>query len=331
MQYNFHVVEKLKDAKIRQHEILVSFDVEALFPSISVKQALQNFETWLNKHRTSTKEKRENRQYTKLASICMSENYFTFRSEYYKTTAGTAMGNPLSPLLSEMFMAGLEELMEQRGITPTFWDRYVDEVLAIVDKSLLNGLLEKTNQLHKNIVFTMETDIKIIRNEEDFEFDIFRKPTTTQRVTSSSSFHSYQHRFLVFHSMVHRMLNIPLTRSRYIKELAYIKDTAKKNGHSTYIIDAMMRKKQAANNRKRWTSFAGINDKTTVRSSITCTSLWPRINNALKGFKIEAVPTSRHVQLKTRLRSVKDPKSKEEESGIYKITCPKCSSIDRAG
>lgn len=33
-----------------------------------------------------------------------SETYFTFRDRFYKTTPGVAMANPISSLLSEIFM-----------------------------------------------------------------------------------------------------------------------------------------------------------------------------------------------------------------------------------
>lgn len=56
-------------------------------------------------------------------------------------------------------------------------------------------------------------------------------------------------------------------------------------------------------------------------------SVVTRISNTPQEFKIEAFPTSRHAQLKIRLRSVKDPKSEEEESEIYKITCLEYTSI----
>lgn len=39
----------------------------------------------------------------------MNENYFMFRERYVKTTSGVAMGNPLFPLTSEIFMSPIEQ------------------------------------------------------------------------------------------------------------------------------------------------------------------------------------------------------------------------------
>jgi hypothetical protein len=39
-------LEKLKDIQLAQDEVLVSFDVEALYPSIPIPEALKQFDTW---------------------------------------------------------------------------------------------------------------------------------------------------------------------------------------------------------------------------------------------------------------------------------------------
>jgi hypothetical protein len=39
--------EKVKDIKLAQDEVLVSFDVEALYSSVPIPEALEQFNTWL--------------------------------------------------------------------------------------------------------------------------------------------------------------------------------------------------------------------------------------------------------------------------------------------
>lgn len=77
-----------------------------------------------------------------------------------------------------------------------------------------------------------------------------------------------------------------------------------------HIMDAIVTKKQAVNDKKQLTSLLGKKDKPTVRSSNNYTSLWSSIRNALKTFKIDIMPTSRKAHLKTRLRSENDSKTK---------------------
>ena len=41
-------------------------------------------------------------------TICLDKNYFEFNSSIYTSNKGLIMGNPLSPLLAEIFMDNLE-------------------------------------------------------------------------------------------------------------------------------------------------------------------------------------------------------------------------------
>jgi hypothetical protein len=43
----FEFVDKINDVHIMPYEILISFDVEALFPSIPGDEALELFKKWL--------------------------------------------------------------------------------------------------------------------------------------------------------------------------------------------------------------------------------------------------------------------------------------------
>lgn len=61
------------------------------------------------------------------------------------------MGNPLSPLMSEIFMANLERKIATNNIMPRVWIRYVDVILATVKEREKEIVL--LNQLHHKIKF----------------------------------------------------------------------------------------------------------------------------------------------------------------------------------
>ncbi|XP_062549916.1 telomerase reverse transcriptase-like [Armigeres subalbatus] len=96
--------------------------------------------------------------YLKLARLCMNENYFTFRGSFYKQTKGAPMGNPLSPFLCELFMANLEDNLEEQGVLPEKWWRYVDDIFSIINRKDLPRILEAINNVHKDIKFTHEEE-----------------------------------------------------------------------------------------------------------------------------------------------------------------------------
>lgn len=66
------------------------------------------------------------------------------------------MGN--HPLISEILLVGLKELMTQRGMTSPVWIRYSDDVLFIMEESQLSKILTKINPLCKSITFAMKTE-----------------------------------------------------------------------------------------------------------------------------------------------------------------------------
>lgn len=53
VQNSFEFVERIKNVTIEEDEVMVSFDVESLFPSIPVAEALDNLNEHLNKSRVN--------------------------------------------------------------------------------------------------------------------------------------------------------------------------------------------------------------------------------------------------------------------------------------
>ncbi|XP_037911886.1 uncharacterized protein LOC119652024 [Hermetia illucens] len=248
------------------------------------------------------------------------------------------MGNPLSPLISEIFMKSIEEEIEKRGIMPKFWARYVDDILVIIPNEDIEKTLEAINNIHRNITFTMEKevdkriaflDLAIIRTNNKLEFGIYRKKTHTQRTIPRISKHTYGQKMAAYYSMIHRLLVTPLTEEGFKKELTYIKDTAVKNGYSRGEIYRILRKKQNRINRDQLTTLykQQKRDNAPIRASITFSSLSNKIRNTLSKHNIETVSPSANRQLRTKLGSAKDKLNKEEMSGIYKVNCPECGKV----
>ncbi|XP_037911891.1 uncharacterized protein LOC119652028 [Hermetia illucens] len=236
------LVEKLVAHKnLEESDCLVSFYIKALHPSIPTKEVIWKLEDWLTEQCVEMNEREKAKVYTKLAALYMNLNYFVCRDQFYKTTSGTAMGNPLSPLISEIFMKSIEEEIEKRGIMPKFWARYVDDILVIIPNEDIEKTLEAINNIHHNITFTMEKEddqriaflgLAIIRTNNKLEFDICRKETHTQRTIPRISKHTYGQKVAANYSMIHGLLVTPLIEERFKKEITYIKDTAVKNGYS---------------------------------------------------------------------------------------------------
>ena len=64
----------------------------------------------------------------------------------------------------------------------------------------------------------------------------------TDAVILASSFHPISQKLVAFHSMIHRLLSIPLGIEDYIEELNTIKVTAFNNGYNERIINNILKK-----------------------------------------------------------------------------------------
>lgn len=67
-----------------------------------------------------------------LIELCLQNSYFQFGDLYYEQVFGTQMGNPLSPIISGLFLEYIESeiLPSFAGVKPLFWKRYIDDILC---------------------------------------------------------------------------------------------------------------------------------------------------------------------------------------------------------
>ena len=91
--------QHVKDKPIAEDEIMVSFDVVALFTSIPVDLALQIVREKLQQDATLTE--RTDISVTnimKLLEFVLKNSFFSYEQEHYQQTFGCAMGSPVSAL-----------------------------------------------------------------------------------------------------------------------------------------------------------------------------------------------------------------------------------------
>jgi hypothetical protein len=175
-----------------------------------------------------------------------------------------------------------------------------------------------------NINF-LDLNISIIDNK--LSFNIFRKPTFSDNIIHATSQHHSSHKFSVFHSLLHRLLHVPLSVDNFEKELKTIKLLAKNNDYDPHIIDKMLNRKnrkiylkhltpglltcQKSNN--KWAKIPYIN------------GLSNKISKILKKNNKNVAYYSRK-SLKSYLVQNKDKIDKINQSGVYKLNCNDCES-----
>lgn len=335
---NICLIDHLRKCrKIPKNGKLISFDVKNLFPSIPTDELKSII---INKTDHLNKETRD--EIGRILESCLNQNFCTFNDVVYEIKKGLPIGSPISPLMAEIFMDHIENIVFQSKdpliSSILYWYRYVDDVFAIVNCSIrqLDKLLEKLNSVHESIQFTMELEVNNILNflglsiervDGHLEFGIFRKDTFTDTVIDRRSNHPDHIKYSAFYSMIHRLISVPMTEDKYFLELSVIHRIAKNNGYEKEEINRILQKK--LRKQKRETLYPKSD---TQNENI----FWRKIkyvnrNSLSLGNKLikKAIKPAYYNKRTTGnfLINNKPRTSMEEKSGVYQIKCSDCDSI----
>ena len=102
------------------------------------------------------------------------------------------MGSPVSPIVVNLHMEAFEgRALSSFANPPHIWLWYVDDVLAVIKRAILEQFFQHINSQNKAITFTHEReqdtklpmlDVDIHRNPDGtLSFQVFRKPTHTDQ------------------------------------------------------------------------------------------------------------------------------------------------------
>ena len=249
------LMEEILTWKVEPDEVLVSFDVKSLYTSVPVDDALRVVEKSLGLDASL-----EDRcGYTKetvmdMLKVCLEISHFRFRNNHYCMEDGLAMGSPVSPPVANLFMAEFEkEAIESfENEKPRKWNRYVDDVISIMKRSLVGDLLKHLNSRHKNINFTVEVeeegrlpmlDLVLHRMEDGtITTTVFRKPTHTERYLPFLSHHPPSMKRSVVKSLAHRVNYVsPELRLEKEREVKHVMDVLIENGYPRACLERWMK------------------------------------------------------------------------------------------
>ena len=142
-----------------------------------------------------------NKTITQLLRFCLTSMAFQYRGQHYKQLDGVAMGSPVSPIIADIFMEDLEvKTFATHDATHRVWYRFVDDVISVVKKHNVQGLLQYLNKQHGRIQFPMKMensgslpfmDIRIrCQPQGELTKEVYQQPTHTNRYSPFSSHHS---------------------------------------------------------------------------------------------------------------------------------------------
>ena len=286
---------------IEEDEIMVSFDVEALYTNVPIddaltiiKELLENDETLPDRTPLSPKNVLDHLEFL------LRTTFFIFNGTYYQQTEGVAMGGPPSSIVTEIYMQGTETAaLTTTSHPPKVWERYVDDVFSIIRKSNLHDFFRHINCLHPNTKFTMETEKNsqlpflktLIQKNSDntISIRVYRKPTYPDQYLKFTSHHLARANKSVITSLFDRAKNIISNLSDQEKEENHLTAVLQANGYPKKFINNTIRAsqlpRQSANsdNTENQEQIAqvkiilpyvkGISEQLKTKPSITITSI----------------------------------------------------------
>ena len=100
-------------------------------------------------------------EFIKVITFILNNNYFQFNNKFYKQTFGSAMGNPLSPILSDIVIEDLElQCINKLESKPLFYFQYVDDIVLCIHKNYIEHTLKVFNSYDENLQFTVERSLR---------------------------------------------------------------------------------------------------------------------------------------------------------------------------
>ena len=130
-------MEHLKGIQLGPDEVMVFYDVRALFTSVPIQPALEVIEKLLKEdtglHNRTTM---STKHIMDLLEFCLRSTYFTYRGRFYEQVEGAAMGSPISPIVANLCMERFEvRALQSSPNPPSAWKRFVDDTFVHHEES----------------------------------------------------------------------------------------------------------------------------------------------------------------------------------------------------
>ena len=236
---SFEFVDLVRDLNLNSKR-MISFDVTSLFTNVPLIETINFICDYIESSNFTvplpTQYLRE------LLLRCTFNIQFQFNGSLYRQLDGVAMGSPLGPLLSDIFMSSLELGILRDAIDSfCFYRRYVDDIFIILDDQAdLTPLLDIFNCAHHSIQFTAELeqdssfnflDVKLSKRPDgSLKRSVHRKSTWTGQYTNFHSFVPLRQKRTLVQTLAHRARRI-CSLDALDDELSLIARVLEENGY----------------------------------------------------------------------------------------------------
>lgn len=327
--------EFIKNKNIPQGHTIVSFDVVSLYTNIPIDLAIKCIENKWEQIKSFTPLTKKD--FIEATKLCLTQTFFQFENSYYSQIYGVAMGSPISATIANLVMEYLEEnTISQLNYQPFFFKRYVDDCILCIPENKIQYTLNKFNNFHEKIQFTMEKENNKTINFLDLtiNYDLkgniktnwFTKEIWSGRYLNYNSIAPVKYKKSVVTALTDRAIKFSHAQFRP-NNLKKIKNTLINNNYPKKFIEPIIKSRiqRHYNN--------NIKQKSNESSPQKYISLpyIPEITNPIKkilkphNIQIAEKPSNNSKNFFTKLKP-NIPKD-EQTNVIYKINCSDCNQV----
>ena len=230
-----------------------SLDVDSLFTNIPLEETI-NICTNLLYDKDDVIEGVNKPEFKNILSLATQESYFIFDDVLYKQKDGVAMGLPVRPTMTNVFLSLYEiKWIEQclKEFETLFYRRYADDIFAVFKSAAhLSKFRNYFNTCHPNMYFSFEQekngklsflDKEVSREKGKFVMTVYRKPTFSGVYIHFESFLPTIYKFGMVYTLAYRCFKICSDWTKFHEELSFLKQLFLKNGYPLSFIDNCFR------------------------------------------------------------------------------------------
>ena len=248
---SFEFVKKIKEIVLEKDKTYVkcSFDVESLYTNVPVNEAIEIVLDYMYEPRKIIDIPFNREQMKKLLEFSVKDAPFRFQEKIYRQINGVAMGNPLAPIIADLWMQKMETKLNRFSKNrPVIWLRYVDDVFCLftTSETKIKDFHSRINRWHEKLTFTLELgsnnsisflDVLVTQDEEDkLTTSMYRKPTHTGLYMLWDSNQNRKYKLGLIRTLVIRIYRICSKQSIIEKELNLLRKTLTDNGYPPHIV-----------------------------------------------------------------------------------------------